>query len=120
MKQRNQVFIAFEKKFNALGRRWSAWMSKKEAGISPKRKKLYLGWFVTVMILLLWVPLFFKKNKSVMDVGSIKPPIELNRTDYASKSKKLNYLIDSVRKDSIKFDSIKKHNSLKKDSLKIR
>ena len=42
MKQRNQTFIAFEKKFNALGRRWAAWMSKKETGISPKRKKMYL------------------------------------------------------------------------------
>jgi hypothetical protein len=119
MKQRNQTFIAFGKKFNALGRRWAAWMSKKETGISLKRKKIYLGWFVIVMVLLLWVPLFFKNNNSVINVGSIKPPIELNRNDYASQTKKLNYLIDSVRKDSIRLDSIKK-NLLKKDSLKNR
>ncbi|MBK7883400.1 MAG: hypothetical protein IPJ81_06170 [Chitinophagaceae bacterium] len=107
MKRSNQVFIAFGKRFNSIGKRWAAWMSKKEIGISPKRKKLYLIWFVTVMVLLLWVPLFLKKNNSVINVGSIKPPIELNRNNYASQSKKLDYLIDSVRKDSIKFDSIK-------------
>ena len=118
MKQRNALFIAFEKKFNALGRRWSSWMSKKESKIGLKNKKIFLGVFVGLMVSLLWIPLFLKKNKTVINVGSIKPPIELNRNGYASQSKRLDYLIDSVRKDSLKFDSIKKQHLLNTDSLK--
>lgn len=118
MKQRNALFLAFEKKFNAIGRRWSAWMSKKEAGVGIKNKKIFLGVFVGVMVSLLWIPLVLRKNKTVINMGSIKPPIELNRNGYASQKKKLDYLIDSVRKDSLRMDSMKKQNLLKSDSLK--
>lgn len=118
MKQRNVLFIAFGKKFNALGKRWAAWMSKKEEGITTKSKKMFLGFFIIGMILLLWLPLVLKKNNTVINVGSIKPPVELNRNSYASQKKTLDYLIDSLRRDSIKLDSIKKQTLFKKDSLK--
>lgn len=120
MKKRNALFIAFGKKFNALGKRWAAWMSKKEKGISTKSKKIFLGFFTIGMILLLWLPFVLKKNNTVINIGSIKPPVELNRNSYASQKRTLDYLIDSLKRDSIRLDSIRKQNLLKKDSLKNR
>ena len=40
--KRGNLFIVVEKKFNALGHQWAAWMTKQEARINQKKKKRIL------------------------------------------------------------------------------
>lgn len=116
--KRGNLFIIVERKFNALGQRWATWMTKREARINNKKKKRYLYLFVGSMILLLWLPFFLKKNDTPINIGSIKPPIGLNRNPYAAQTKFLDHLIDSVHRDSLRFDSIKKINMQTKRQFK--
>lgn len=117
MKQRN-LFIAVEKKFNGLGHQWAAWMTKCEAKVGSKKKKIYLYLFIGIMILLLWLPFFLQKNQPVINIGNIKPPVELNRNAYAVQKRFLDQLIDSLHNHSSKLDSVKKQYILRKDTLK--
>jgi len=117
MKQHN-LFIAAEKKFNVLGHRWAAWMAKREARVNKKKKKIYLYLFTGIMILLLWLPFFLQKNQPIINIGNIKPPVELNRNAYAVQKRFLDQLIDSLHNHSSKLDSVKKQYILQKDTLK--
>ena len=117
MKQHN-LFIAVEKKFNVLGHRWAAWMAKREARVNKKKKKIYLYLFTGIMILLLWLPFFLQKNQPVINIGNIKPPVELNRNAYAVQKRFLDQLIDSLHNRSSTLDSVKKQYILQKDTLK--
>ena len=108
MRGRNTLFIAAEKKLHVLGGRWAAWMAKREMRVNRKKKKMYLYFFTGIMILLLWLPFFLQKNQPIINIGNIKPPVELNRNAYAVQKRFLDQLIDSLHNRSPTLDSIKK------------
>lgn len=116
--KRGNLFIVVEKKFNALGHQWAAWMTKREARINQKKKKRYLYLFVGIMILLLWLPFFMKKQPAIINVGNIRPPTSLNRNAYAAQKKFLDQLIDSVQTHSKKVDSMNKKSIIQQERLK--
>ena len=118
MRGRNTLFIAAEKKLHVLGGRWAAWMAKREMRVNRKKKKMYLYFFTGIMILLLWLPFFLQKNQPIINIGNIKPPVELNRNAYAVQKRFLDQLIDSLHNHSSKLDSVKKQYILQKDTLK--
>ncbi len=118
MRGRNTLFIAAEKKLHVLGGRWAAWMAKREMRVNRKKKKMYLYFFTGIMILLLWLPFFLQKNQPIINIGNIKPPVELNRNAYAVQKRFLDQLIDSLHNRSSTLDSVKKQYILQKDTLK--
>lgn len=115
--KRGNLFIIVERKFNALGQKWAAWMTKREARINNKKRKRYLYLFVGSMILLLWLPFFLKKQQTIINVGNIKPPIGLNRNPYAAQKKFLDHLIDSVQMHDRIQDSMNKRFVFPIDTL---
>lgn len=121
MKHSNNLFAAFERRFNLVGVKWAAWMSKKESTASNNFKKLCLLAFVILMISLLWLPFVLKSKTPVVDVGSINPPVSLDRSEYQKEVRRMDYLIDSIQSSSLKSkrkDTLQQQMKLNTDTLK--